>query len=103
MGERFAGNIEIFHDDESTGLTGLQWCCEDVPTVVAVLYGVRELAEEPPAERHGRTPAGEWTGRDADGRAVRVLLWRDVPFSDTAIGQAMAAAASGGFTGPLRE
>ena len=92
MAETIQGSVEILRNDERTGVVGAEWVPEEVPIVLRNLHGIRDMAEEEPQERPtGRTPEYQWSGKDASNQDVIVLLWQDVPFDETVIGQAIAA------------
>lgn len=93
MTEPITGSVEILRsNDERTGVVGTEWMPEEVPIVLRNLYGIRNLEAQEPQERPtGRTPEYQWSGVDANNQTVTVLLWEDVPFDETVIGQAIAA------------
>lgn len=97
MAETFVGSVEILtHDHESIGIPGQRWSADAVPVVLATLHGITDLREViPQPQPTGRTPEYQWAGMDAQQQPVTVLLWRDVPYSETAIAQAIAAAIAG--------
>lgn len=87
------GSIEIQRGSESIGVVGQAWVVADVPIVLGNLHGIKGMKVETPAKQPtGRTPTNQWSGTDAQGRAVRIFLWQDVPFNETSLGQAIARA-----------
>lgn len=92
MTDPINGSVEILRGDERSGVVGTEWVVEEVPIVLRNLYGIRDMEAQEPQERPtGRTPECQWSGVDANNQDVEVLLWEDVPFDETAVGQAIAA------------
>lgn len=81
MSEAFRGSVEIItHDGESRGVPGVRWTPEAVPAVVETVAGITGLVEvEPEPAGSARIPEAAWTGQDAAGFPVTVLLWRERP------------------------
>lgn len=78
--EPFAGSVEVIVGDESRGIPGVMWTVEAVPAVVGPVAGITGLVETTPEPQPGgRTPEAQWTGEDAHGFPVTVLLWRMPP------------------------
>lgn len=96
--EIIKGSLEIKRaDDTSIGVPGERWTLEAVPFVLETLQGVTELVSVPSeAQPTGRTPEAQWTGVDANNQDVTVLLWRDIPYEETAVAQAIAQAIAEG-------
>lgn len=96
------GSIEIkTADDQSIGVPGKRWTLDVVPVVLETLQGVTGLTSVTPEQQPtGRTPEAQWTGVDANNQTITVFLWKDIPYEETAIAQAIAAAiAQGEVTG----
>lgn len=94
----FIGGVEILTSSgESLGVAGQRWTPDVVPAVVDALHGVRGLvAGTPEPQQTGRMPQAQWTGVDASNQPVTVLLWKEDPYEETAIAQAIAAAIAEG-------
>ena len=87
------GSIEILTPDgQSIGLEVKAATPADVPVILRAVYGLDGIADTPPGKRKGQSPKGEWKGRNNRGQEVTALLWEEVEFTDTEIGQSMAAA-----------
>lgn len=88
------GSIEIVTmHGQSIGVPGQRWTPAIVPVVLEALQGITGLTTVVSGPQPtGRTPEAQWTGIDADNQSVTVMLWRDVPFDETVIAQAVAAA-----------
>ena len=98
MNEPIIGSIEIrTTDDQSIGVQGTRWTLDAVPVVLEALHGITGLEEAEPEEQPtGRTPEAQWQGVDANNQDVSVLLWRETPYEETAIAQAIATAIAEG-------
>lgn len=98
MDEPIIGSVEIRDaGGNSIGVPGKRWTLEAVPFVLETLQGVTGLQSvTPEAQPTGRTPEAQWTGVDANNQTVEVYLWRDVPYEETAIAQAIAQAIAEG-------
>lgn len=95
-----AGSVEIrTTDNMSIGVPGKRWTLEAVPLVLETLHGVTGLASVTPEQQPtGRTPEAQWSGVDVNNQVVQVFLWRDIPYEETAVAQAIAAAIAQGET-----
>ena len=93
MSEQIAGSIEIrTANNESIGVAGKRWTLEAVPLVLETLYGVTGMeCVTPEAQPTGRTPEAQWSAVDANNQTVTVMLWRDIPYEETVVAQAIAA------------
>lgn len=86
------GSVEIVSPIDRIGVVGVAWTPEVVPIVVQTLHGITNLESESPERRPtGRTPLNQWSGTDAQGQPVKVLLWEDIPFDETALAKAIAS------------
>lgn len=92
--DAFSGSVELITaDSESLGVPGVLWTPDVVPVIVGALHGVTDMAPiEPEPQPTGRTPDAAWSGKDRSGRDVAVYLWRDQPYDQTAVAQAIAQA-----------
>lgn len=92
------GSIEIrTTENMSIGVPGKRWTLDVVPVVLETLQGVTGLVSvTPQAQPTGRTPEAQWTGVDANNQSVEVYLWRDIPYEETAVAQAIAQAIAEG-------
>lgn len=88
------GSIEIkTTDNQSIGVPGSRWTLDAVPIVLETLHGITGMESvEPVQAPTGRTPEAQWSAFDADNQNVMVMLWREVPYEETAIAQAIASA-----------
>lgn len=98
MTEPMTGSIEIrTHTGESHGLPGQRWTRSAVPVVLETLHGITGMeAVEPEAQPTGRVPEAQWRGVDECNQGVTIFLWRDIPFDETVIAQAIADAIAEG-------
>ena len=92
------GSVEIKKaDDTSIGVPGERWTLEAVPLVLETLQGVTGLVSvTPETQPTGRIPEAQWSGVDAQNQQIVVMLWRDIPYEETAIAQAIAQAIADG-------
>lgn len=92
------GSVEIkTTDGQSIGVPGKNWTLEAVPFVLNVLHGITGMESVTPEQQPtNRTPDAQWTAVDADNQSVTVLLWPDIPYDETAVAQAIAAAIAEG-------
>lgn len=90
------GSVEIrTADGMSIGVPGQRWTLESVPLVLETLQGITAMEPVTPVEQPtGRTPEAQWTALDVDSQAVTVMLWRDIPYDETAVARAIARAIS---------
>lgn len=88
------GSIEIqTADGISIGVTGARWTLDVVPVVLETLHGITGMASVTAEQQStGRTPEAQWSAVDANNQSVQVMLWRDIPYEETAVAQAIAAA-----------
>lgn len=95
------GSIEIkTTDNQSIGVPGTRWTLEAAPMVLETLHGITGMESvEPVQAPTGRTPEAQWTAVDANNQTVTVMLWREIPFEETLIAQAIAAAIIAGEVG----
>ena len=93
MSEPIQGSVEIrTANNESIGVAGKRWTLEAVPLVLETLYGVTGMESvTSEAQPTGRTPEAQWSAVDANNQTVTVMLWRDIPYEETAVAQAIAA------------
>ena len=93
MSEQIAGSIEIrTANNESIGVAGKRWTLEAVPLVLETLYGVTGMTGVGAGQQPtGRTPEAQWSAVDANNQTVTVMLWRDIPYEETVVAQAIAA------------
>lgn len=93
MSEPIEGSVELWDGDQSLGLSGKRWTLEAVPVVVEAVHGITDIAPVEPTEQPtGRIPDAAWTGTGALGQPVSIYLWADIPYEETAVAQAIAAA-----------
>ena len=94
MAEQILGSVELsWQDGRNASHVGVAWTVDTVPLVLGVLDGLTDFAAvEPTAAPTGRVPEAQWTAIDREGQPLTVRLWPDIPFDETAVGQAIAAA-----------
>lgn len=98
MTEPTEGSVEVkTASDMSIGVPGKRWTVEVVPLVLETLHGITGMESATPQQAAtGRTPDAQWTGVDANNQTVSVLLWRDVPYEETSVANAIAKAIAEG-------
>jgi uncharacterized protein YbaA (DUF1428 family) len=92
------GSVEIkTTDGQSIGVPGKRWTLEAVPVVLETLHGITGLVSVTPEQQPtGRTPEAQWSAVDANNQTVQVMLWAEVPYEETVVAQAIAAAIAEG-------
>lgn len=94
MSEPIEGSVEIkTANGMSIGVPGQRWTLDAVPLVLDTLHGIGHMESVTPERQStGRTPEAQWSAVDANNQTITVILWRDIPYDETTVAQAIAAA-----------